>query len=312
MTESHRTGSCGFALLAVLWVMVGVAALGALATVAARESIAAGRNRINLTLAAWRAEGCAESARAAIAEVLRGARGDTPNESAWNDLDGTVLALPSIAYSDCEVTLRAAGAALDVNTAGARQLRSLFTALGVGSARADSLTDALLDWRDANDVARPSGAERSWYEMRLEHTPRNGPLASPAELLLIRGFGEVGRVDSLLGVEPGRVPLGHAPLLVLASLPGFTDETLHVIAERRSLGAAVPSLVQLAAGLSTASRDSLMKHQAELAGLVTVEPEAWILTSHATEGRPAIRATLEFRMVRAGDRAAVVRRRTWQ
>ncbi|NUO62128.1 MAG: hypothetical protein HOQ30_09335 [Gemmatimonadaceae bacterium] len=58
----------GFALPAVLWVIVGVSAISLAGTLAARESVATAQNRVDHTRAAWRAEGCLEIARAAIAD----------------------------------------------------------------------------------------------------------------------------------------------------------------------------------------------------------------------------------------------------
>ncbi|HXJ37397.1 MAG TPA: type II secretion system minor pseudopilin GspK [Candidatus Eisenbacteria bacterium] len=53
------------------------------------------------------------------------------------------------------------------------------------------VADAILDWTDADDVARPHGAERAWY--RAQQPPRgaaNRPLATVGELLLVRGIDE--------------------------------------------------------------------------------------------------------------------------
>jgi general secretion pathway protein K len=51
------------------------------------------------------------------------------------------------------------------------------------------LADAIADWTDADDDPRPHGAERDWYRARTPpYVPRNGPLATPAELGLVRGI----------------------------------------------------------------------------------------------------------------------------
>jgi type II secretory pathway component PulK len=50
------------------------------------------------------------------------------------------------------------------------------------------LADAILDWTDADDDARPHGAERRWYAAeRPAREPANRPLRSVGELLLVRG-----------------------------------------------------------------------------------------------------------------------------
>jgi len=315
--------SRGFALLAVLWVMVGVAALGLAVSLATRSAIATTQHRANLARAEWRAHGCLERARAAIADAL------VSRPNAWRSLNdpGTpVTALYSRAPGTghqapqssrdragipCEVQLRAAGTALDLNTADARMLRALLIAAGIPAGRADSLTDALLDWRDPDDIPRPLGAEFPWYQAENLYPPRNARLADVRELNRVRGWSTTGGLDSLVTVEPGRISLANAPLAVLASLPGIGNEAVSRIAERRLRQIPVTDLIALAGELSPAARDTLLASYADLVGLTAPEPEAWIVTSRAREGSPPVTAVIELRLVRAGERAAIVRRRTW-
>ena len=174
------------------------------------------------------------------------------------------------------------------------------------------MTDALLDWRDADDVARPLGAERAWYGAAARGPPRNGPLALVREIALVRGFSDRGPgLDTILGVEPGRVFLARAALPVLAGLPGMGDEAVSRIAERRARGAPALELLALAGELSVEARATLVAHYAELARLTTPEPDAWIVTSVARDDGSPVTAGMDIRLVRAGTRAAVVRRRSW-
>ncbi len=305
----------GFVLLAVLWVMVGVTALGLALALAARNAIRSAENRRAATIAAWGAEGCAERARSVIEDVLdgRAAGAGVPlaySRGGWRTLDRTVAESSLMHASGCAVELRAAGSTIDVNGASEELLRHFFTALDLPAERRDSLVDALLDWRDADDVPRPSGAERAWYERERRIAPRNAPLQDARELAHIRGFDALPGIDSLLGVEPGRIDLGHAPLLVLGALPGFGSEAVARVAEERLRGAAPADLLSLAARLSPNARSMLVSRYADLARLTVVEPDAWLLTSRARAGEPAITAVVELRLVRAGSRAAIVRRRS--
>jgi hypothetical protein len=70
-------------------------------------------------------------------------------------------------------------------------------------------------------------------------------------------------------------------------------------------------LVTLAAEVSSAASAALLAHYAELSRLTTAEPDAWIVTSRARDGSSAVIAAIEVRLVRAGTRAAIVRRRSW-
>lgn len=292
----------GFALLAVLWVIAGLSALALGIALAGRQAVAAARNRQDLAHAEWRAKECAEQARAVIADTL--ARGG------WAVLDRVVHAATST-RSDCAVTMRAAGARLDVNSATPEVIGTLLGQLDVPAPRRDSMVDALLDWRDVDDVVRPLGAESAWYAARGRPLPRNGPLADIRELHFVRGFESFAALDTLLDVDDARVPLGQAPAAVLAALPGIGGEAAARIMQLRARGDPIADVSALAAQLSPGARDELLARYADLAGKVVSEPDAWILTVSATRGTPAVTAVLELRLVRSGTRAAIVRHRTW-
>ncbi|HEX2780179.1 MAG TPA: hypothetical protein VHM30_11815 [Gemmatimonadaceae bacterium] len=295
----------GFALLAVLWVIVGLGLLYTMAVVAARESVATAQYRVSHSRAAWRAEGCAELARAASGEAMLDERTAT---LAWRMLD-SVVAPALLPDMQCAVELRASGTTLDANRADESRLEALLRAAGVDSAGADSLADAILDWRDADDEPRPNGAERWWYRAAGKLAPRNGAFADAAELRLVRGLAGVSGIDTLLGVDAGRVELARAPPAVVASLPGFGDEAVARLAELRFRGEEPRELLALSAALSPGAREAMLARYSELSQLVTPEPDAWTLVARATDGGGAT-AEVELRLVRAGSRIAIVRRRT--
>lgn len=308
MRRRQSTQRPGFALLAVLWIMVAAASLGIMVAFTARESVAAAGNRTSAVRAMWRAHDCVERARLAVASALEEV--DRPGATAvspWLVLD-SIIALPR---HRCRVELRASGSALDVNASDGETVGRLLRAAGIPAARADSMTDALLDWRDADDTPRLLGAERAWYVASRRLTPRNGPLASDREITLIRGFDSALQERSLLGVESGRVVLPRAPLAVIAALPGIGEEAIARIAERRLHELWPRDLVALGTELSPAARAALLAHYAELSRVTTAEPDPWIVTSRAWDGSSAVIAAIEVRLIRAGTRAAIVRRRSW-
>jgi general secretion pathway protein K len=301
-----------FALLAVLWVMTSAAVLGLTLSLAARESIAAARNRTSALRASWRAEGCLERARAAISDALVSPiRHQTRSPSIWLALDSIVATSPLMTGMSCNVSVSATGTSLDVNEADEEMLRSLLVAAGFDEARAYSMAAALLDWRDADDVARPLGAERDWYIDAGRPPPRNAALADRRELRLVRGFEAASVLDSYLGVERGRIPIAIAPLPVIAALPGIGEEALARIAERRVVGESPTDPLSLGAVLSQGAREALRARFAELSRRTTAEPEAWVLTSRAGDGVSPVSVAIETRLVRAGTRVAIVRRRSW-
>lgn len=306
MTHGMKTRR-GYVLLVVLWTLVIVASLGLAASLGAREAVGTATNRVSLARAAWAADGCLAAAEAAAAEALGGPEG----QSAWRELDRTIAAAPLLQGAPCAMHVRAAGAALDVNRADAEELDRLFRALDLPVWRRDSIVDAVLDWRDADDEPRAHGAERQWYAERHRFLPRNGPFAAPMELARVRGLDSLSGLDSLLDVDPVRIPLGRAPLPVLAALPGFTPEAVDRVAELRARGVQAFELMELIGMLSPLARDTMAVHYSEVAPRVTSEPDAWIIAARAESGTPAVAATVEARFVRAGTRLALIRRRTW-
>lgn len=80
---------------------------------------------------------------------------------------------------------------LNINTAAEQQVGDLFTPLllGLGLENPQELIAAFLDWRDADDDVREGGAELEYYNtLEPPYNPKNGPLDSVEELLLVRGF----------------------------------------------------------------------------------------------------------------------------
>ncbi len=62
----------------------------------------------------------------------------------------------------------------------------------------EAMANAILDWIDADDAARPSGAETEYYTGRgLPYSPRNGVPMSLEELLLVRDISRL----SLFGAD---------------------------------------------------------------------------------------------------------------
>jgi general secretion pathway protein K len=321
---ARRRLRSGYALLAVLWAMTGIATLILVVSLGARAAVATATNRMDLIRAGWRAEDCIERARAVIGAALATRVVDRRRDPRlWFRLDELLAGAPLVQECPGSVAVIPSGIAIDVNDAPAEQLRRFFRAVHVEALRADSLADALVDWRDHDGSPRASGAEVEWYSLQGRSPSRNGPLGHLNEIGRVRGLdttvaGEIAldSVRRFLTVEPGRVVLDLAPAPVLASLPGITDEAVARLLERRLRHAEpLSELAALGAELSPASRDSLLGHFAELSMLTSTEPEVWILAASATarDGEvdaSSVRTEVEVRLVRAGTRAAIVRRRT--
>jgi general secretion pathway protein K len=96
--------------------------------------------------------------------------------------------------------------------------------------------DAILDWLDPDDQRRPMGAEREYY-MALKHpyAPKNGPLDSLGEMLLIKGIDSSifygtdereGLRNYLTVYSDGKININTASLPVLLSLSSKVDQIM--------------------------------------------------------------------------------------
>jgi type II secretory pathway component PulK len=304
-----RSRRSGFTMITVLWVMTVASIMAAAAALTGRNTVNATRNRTQLERAYWIASGCAARARAAIDDTLAGAATFELAADRWRVLDRTVSPVSLPRPGDCSITLEAAGTRIDVNAASAEMIEALLRGLGHGD-EAIGMTDALADWRDTDDVALPSGAERAWYESEHRDLPRNGSLADVRELARVRGFENLGRYDTVLTTEPGRVSLATAPVSVLLAVPGFTRETAERIAALSAAGTPARDILSLLGSVSAPSAAAIMGRYSEIARVTTPDPDAWILTVQASSGLPPSTVVLHWRLVRAGKHCVVARTRS--
>ncbi|MFZ5797926.1 MAG: type II secretion system minor pseudopilin GspK [Desulfobulbaceae bacterium] len=111
--------------------------------------------------------------------------------------------------------------------------------------QAEALLDALRDWIDDDGNERDKGAESGYYEgLNPPYTTRNGPIAYPEELLLIRGMtpalfygnGEYLGLSRFITVAAGdgKINLNTAPPQILAALaPNIDEEAVGKLVEFR-------------------------------------------------------------------------------
>lgn len=305
--RAARRERSGFALLAVLWLLAGASVVGLTLVVRARIAAGGMGNRVAMRRAAWRAEGCLQVALSEIADELAGA--EERAGRAWSAVDTLVMAQPPFDTS-CRLDAEPVGTRLSVASAPAEQLRALFCMSGVGLAAADSLADALADWRDSDDVARPHGAEREWYARHDLATPRNAGLANIVELLSVRGFDRWPGLALLLTVERGRVVASRAPDVVIAATAGVPDSAVRSLKERLGRPLRTTDVAMLASRVGS-SRSECQPDGPGAYRAMTDAPDAWVLSARATAGAPPVEMTVEYLIARSGPRVALLRRRSW-
>jgi general secretion pathway protein K len=305
----------GFALMAALWLLIAFSAMGLELGLRARAQRLGIANRIEGSRALAAAEGGIGEARARLAGRLTDARDFRTGDAVaildpWRAPSNLIRDSLPIGGALVRVRLEDVGAALALNSATEAELRGLFAALRLEFGQADRLGQAILDWRDADDLRRGRGAEAADYARQgLAPGPGNRPFARLGELRGVLGMTEglYARISPFLTLRGlGRVNLNAAPRPVLLALPGMSEEAVRVLLLRRGSSRPVRGLQDLALELSAGARAVLLGNQAALAQRIEFETRHVLVTSEGWLPGSPIRARVQAELVRASDQAIVV------
>jgi general secretion pathway protein K len=250
----------GFVLIAALWLLVALGAVGMDAALRSKARRLPAANLIDETRAREAALAGGEYARSRLTAAVqahelalrtelqrRGVRANRivfqPGQADNPWREPAQLMESSVALGDVHFRLDVhdTGLALNLNLATERMLRAFFArGLQLDYPTANALTQAILDWRDEDDLPRVNGAEREQY---LEA----GAVVLPAN----RPFGDVDELRYIMGMTPellekilpfvrvigsGRVNVNAAPVEVLSALPGFTPAQWASFVRQRNAG----------------------------------------------------------------------------
>jgi general secretion pathway protein K len=187
----------GFALLAVLWMLILLAALAASYSLTTRTSVALARNAV----------GSAEAEALADAGIHRAVAGllVTGGDSQGFRADGTPYAW-AFANGQVRFSIEDEGGKIDLNGASEALLAALFRTVGLNPKDAGAIAAAIVDFRDDDSNRLPNGAEdRDYARERLPHGAKDAPFQLVEELLQVKGMtGPVFRqVAPLLTVYTG-------------------------------------------------------------------------------------------------------------
>ncbi len=239
----------GIALILVLWLTILLTAMGASFAFGMRHEALSARNSVEVGQARAAADGAVERT---VFELTRPRLPD-----AWL-ADGSTHA-----YKDGEVALAIVAtdesAKIDINTAPDALVTGLM--VNVGGADPDTaarLLDAIADWKDADDLKRPNGAEAPDYQAAgLKYTPANAPFETIGEVARVQGMtpaifariaGSLTVYSRSRGVNPAT-----ASRDVLMAMPNATAEAVDafIAARAEALASKLPPPVFApASGLS--------------------------------------------------------------
>jgi general secretion pathway protein K len=228
---ASRGAQAGVALILVLWLTVLLTVIASGFAYSMRTEALAARNAVSLAQARAAADGAVfrfafELMRLRMANETWQADGAVHT---WQDGDATIAANATDESGK-----------IDLNTAPDQLLKNLFqTAAGVDADTAAHLVDAIGDWKDADDVKRPYGAESADYEAAgLKYKPANAPFETVAELQRVMGMtpaiyaavaGSLTVFSRQAGVNPA-----YASRTVLLALPNATPDVVDAYIAQRN------------------------------------------------------------------------------
>ncbi len=169
----------GVALIAVLWLLVLLSALGASYSLSTRTNVALAHNVVG----AAEAEAAAD---AGLQRVLAGLITST-NRQVFA-FDGTPYSW-TFGTSEIRFVIEDEGGKIDLNAASEELLASLFRVVGVVAKESRAIAAAIADFRDEDQNRRPTGAEDPDYAReKAPHGAKDAPLQVVEELLQVKGM----------------------------------------------------------------------------------------------------------------------------
>ena len=270
--KTRRLGSRnGFALIATLWLVIALGAVGMQAALGSRARRQAAANVLDGARARAAAIAGSEYARSRLTAALLGQveelrseamasarssrgrrsvqgrsvsrlfRGVDPLEDPWRSPQDLIVEEMAFGTARYAVLMRDVGAALNLNEADETMLLQFFSlGLRVDYAAADKIAQAILDWRDEDEIPRINGGEREEYM-------REGALVLPAN----RDFATIDELRHVQGVTPeiyaraarhvtligdGDINVNAAPEEVLLAIPGMNEATVSELLRLRESG----------------------------------------------------------------------------
>jgi general secretion pathway protein K len=221
----------GVALVLVVWVAVIVSVVAASFIMERRTEAMIVLNSVSIARAQQAADA---GVSRAVAEAYRN---DPTATDAWKR-DGVPH---DFAFEGLQVRveMRDESAKIDLNTASDALLRGLLLSIGLQDDEASRILDAILDWRDADPLKRPNGAEEPEYRAAgLPYKPGNAPFQALEELQLVLGMRpEIYRRIAPLVTVYSRLP-GVNPSVasreVLLAIPGLTSDIVDAYIAQRT------------------------------------------------------------------------------
>lgn len=242
---ARRRRQSGIALFMVLWVLILLSVMAGEFAVNVRTALRFSRNAMADLQAAFIARAGIHTAIAGLMDHYRPESGITPyGFPPGRELRlGKKMAPISLSGGTVILEIESEGGKININRAGLKGLDLLLRPLELEDAKRQQIIDSILDWRDADNLHRMSGAETHYYQSLSDPYPaKNGDFDTPAELLRVRGMTPeiYAAIESAVTVYPKSG--GPAKAIIGNQTRDFDFEILDINSVGRFLLSAIPEM----------------------------------------------------------------------
>src|SRR5450759_2096340 len=154
----------GVALILVLWVTILLTVIAGSFAFAMRTDMQVVQNSVAMARAEAAANG---GVHRVLLEMFK-----PPSDAERWQADGQAHEI-TLAGANVTVSALDESGKIDINAAAVELLKGLFLSAGLKDEEAVALLDAVQDWRDADDLRRPNGAEAVSYTHLRAHETRH-------------------------------------------------------------------------------------------------------------------------------------------
>lgn len=230
----------GVVLVIVLWIITILMTIGMSMSYLSRTELLSTQTHLRDT--EYRYYALAGIEKAKIEITYQAIKSGQQDETIWR-FDGTPYTI-KIGNGMADVRIINESGKIDINTANEDILKNLLINYGIEEAQATSIVDAIMDWKDPDDIPRPKGAESDYYQsLPKPYKAKNAPFESVDELIHVKGITKeiLYGSDNKKGIHQfltvfsrtNVISIYHAPFEVLMAIPGVTEETAKLIIDRR-------------------------------------------------------------------------------
>ena len=226
LTPIAQSSERGFAIVAVLWILVALSALAVIFSVYLSNSARAlGATDIGVPTEAL----ASASLELTAYQLLRVDDKERPAQGSFRfRMDN----------AEVFVTFTSEAARVDLNKASKEMLSNLFEVLGAERKAAGDIADRIVGWRTEAKPRAANDEEALYLSSGLQYAPRQAPFAHVGELSLVLGLSPamVERALPFLTVysKSAEVDVLLAPAEVVAAVPGMTPEVLNDFLKQRA------------------------------------------------------------------------------